>query len=132
MRVVADSHAIVWYTQGSPRLSEPAAIALAESEALGDLVVSVATLIDRWYVTQTTQAVTAGQLKFLQDHLIASPEVTLEPVNVAVAETSMSIARTVLPDPWDRLIVATALALEAPLVSRDGAIARSGLVKTIW
>lgn len=83
-------------------------------------------------VNQTTQAVTAGQLKFLQDRLIASPEVTLEPVNVAVAETSMGIARTVLPDPWDRLIVATALALEAPLVSRDGAIARSGLVRTIW
>lgn len=52
MRVVADSHAIVWYVQGSLRLSEPAAIALAESEAVGDLVVSVATLIDLWYVTE--------------------------------------------------------------------------------
>ena len=45
MRVVADSHAIVWYVQGSKRLSERASEVLAEAEAERSLVVSVATLI---------------------------------------------------------------------------------------
>jgi PIN domain nuclease of toxin-antitoxin system len=56
VRVVADSHAIVWYVQGSKRLSERAGEVLAEAEAERSLVVSVATLIDLWYVSQTTQS----------------------------------------------------------------------------
>ena len=48
MRVVTDSHAIVWYVQGSPRLSESAASASSEAEASDGIVVSVATLVDLW------------------------------------------------------------------------------------
>lgn len=130
--VVADSHAIVWYVQGSTRLSAPARAALVEAEAAGDLVVSVATLLDLWYVTQSTAGVTEDQLQTLQDRLVSSEKVTLEPLSLNVATAAMGFARAVLPDPWDRVIVATALALHAPLVSRDRAIARSGLVSTIW
>ena len=132
MAVVADSHAIVWYVQGSTRLSEPARAALAEAEAAGDLVVSVATLVDLWYVTQSTAGVTADQFQTLQERLVSSEKVTLEPVTLEVVTAAMGFARAVLPDPWDRVIVATALALQTPLVSRDRAIARSGLVPTIW
>ena len=132
MAVVADSHAIAWYVQGSTRLSEPARAALVEGEAAGNLVVSVATLVDLWYVTQSTAGVNADQLQTLRERLISSEKVTLEPVTLDVADAAMGFARAVLPDPWDRLIVATALALQAPLVSRDRAIARSGLVSTIW
>ena len=92
MRVVADSHAIVWYVQGSKRLSERAGEVLAEAEAERSLVVSVATL----------------------------------------ADATTSIPRASVPDPWDRLIMATAIALQAPLVTRDSAIRASGLVQTIW
>lgn len=48
MRVVADSHAIVWYVQGSSRLAEAARSALVESEQSEGIVVSVATLVDLW------------------------------------------------------------------------------------
>ena len=63
MRVVADSHAIVWYVQGSKRLSERANEALAGAEAERSLVVSVATLIDLWYVSQTTESVTTRAVR---------------------------------------------------------------------
>jgi len=55
VRVVADSHAIVWYVQASPRLPDAGRSALAEAESSDGIVVSVATLVDLWYVTQTTQ-----------------------------------------------------------------------------
>lgn len=84
MRVVADSHAIVWYLQGSKRLSGPAAATLAEAEATSELVVSIATLLDLWYVTQTTRAVTVAQLHGLRDRLVSSKAVTLEPVGLAI------------------------------------------------
>lgn len=132
MRVVADSHAIVWYLQDSKRLSELARSALAEAEGESALVVSVATLIDLWYVTQTTQAVSAAQLEALRKRLESSTAITLEPVTVAIADATISIPRALLTDPWDRMIVATARVLGVALVSRDGEIRGSGLVQTIW
>ncbi len=132
MRVVADSHAIVWYVQGSKRLSDQARTTLAGAEAERNLVVSVASLIDLWYVTQTTQGVTSAQLSGLRERLVSSEAVTLHPITVAISDATMTIPRTLLADPWDRLIVATSLALGIPLVTRDGAIQASGLVSTIW
>lgn len=62
----------------------------------------------------------------------SSPQVMLHAIDVVVADVYTSISRDVLTDPWDPLIVATADALAVPLVTRDRAIQRSGLVDTIW
>lgn len=132
MRVLADSHAIVWHLQGSARLSALAASALTEAEATDGVVVSIATLIDLWYVTQTTKKVTATDLAVLRDLLVFSPAFVLHPIDVAVVDATTSIPRDLLTDPWDRFIVGTARALAVPLVTRDRAIRDSGLVPTIW
>lgn len=132
MRLVADSHAIVWYVQGSSRLADGAAAALAEAEATDGITVSVATLVDLWYVTQTTQGVTPTALSRLRSALVTSPKVDLHPIDLAVTDADMSIPRDVLGDPWDRFIVATARALSLPLVTRDGRIRAAALVETVW
>lgn len=132
MRVVADSHTALWYAQGSTRLSEAARSALSGAEDEGGIVVSIATLIDLWYVTQTTKGVTSDDLQRLRSGMLSSPAVHLHPVDVAISDAYASIDRSALADPWDRLILATALALELPLVTRDGAIRAAGLVPTIW
>ena len=51
MRVVVDSHAVVWYLKGSPQLSPAARDVLTDAEVDAGIVVSIATLIDLWYVT---------------------------------------------------------------------------------
>ncbi|MGD1058816.1 MAG: PIN domain-containing protein [Solirubrobacteraceae bacterium] len=132
MRVLADSHAIVWHLQGSDRLSATAASALTEAEATDGVVVSTATFIDLWYVTQTTKKVTAADLAELRDRLVSSPAVILQPIDLAVVDATTAISRELLTDPWDRFIVGTARALAVPLVTRDGPIRASGLVPTIW
>jgi PIN domain nuclease of toxin-antitoxin system len=132
VRVVADSHAIVWYVQGSSRLAEGARAALVQSEQSEGIVVSVATLVDLWYVTQTTQSIGADDVARLQARLDAAANVDLHGIDVTVADAFTLIPRTVLTDPWDRFIVATAKALALPLVTRDGAIQESNLVETVW
>lgn len=132
MKVLADSHAIVWYIKGSDRLSAPAASALKEAESTDGVVVSVASLIDLWYVTQTTKTVTEADLAELRKTMSASLELSLHPIDEDVADATTEIPLDVLRDPWDRFIVATAKALGLSLVTRDQPIRDSGLVSTIW
>lgn len=132
MRVVADSHTIVWYVQDSDRLGAGAAAALDDAKASDGIVVSVATLVDLWYVTQTTQGVSADDLARLRSVLESAPKVDLHPIDIAVADAVTEIPRDVLSDPWDRFIVATARALALPLVTRDGRIRETGLVEAVW
>lgn len=129
---MADSHAIVWYLAGSSRLSGPAKAVLREAESSDGIVVSVATLIDLWYVAQTTEAVTGDDLRKLRRWIVSSPAVVLHPVDVLVADETMAIPRDLLSDPWDRFIVATARALAIALVTRDDSISAARLVATVW
>lgn len=105
---------------------------LRDAEAADGIAVSVATLVDLWYVAQTTQAVTAHELVELRSVLIAAQGVHFQPVDLAVADAYTAISRQQLTDPWDHFIVATAQVLRTPLITRDSAIQRSGLVETIW
>ena len=41
---------------------------------------------------------------------------------MAVADAATTIPRASVADPWDRLIMATAIALQVPLVTRDSAV----------
>ena len=54
------------------------------------------------------------------------------PVDKAVVGKFTTIGRDVLSDPWDRFIVATALAFDLLLVTADRRIQKSGLVEAIW
>jgi PIN domain nuclease of toxin-antitoxin system len=132
VRVVADSHAVVWHSQRSERLSEIAAATLNEAENTDGVVVSVASLIDLWYVTQTTAKVTDADLAELRDKIASASGWSLQPIDLDVIDATTSIPRDLLGDPWDRFIVATARALNVALVTRDGPIRDSGLVPTIW
>ena len=135
MRVVADSHALVWYLldDDGTKLSPKASAALAEAERDGGIAVSVVSLVDLWYVTQTTAAISPATLAAVHA-LLTDPESALDPVpvTVEVAAAYETIPLQILRDPWDRFIVATANVLNAPLVTADSKIADSGLVEVLW
>jgi PIN domain nuclease of toxin-antitoxin system len=130
--IVADTHALVWFVFSPELLSGRADESLRSAEEGDGVTVSVATLIDAWYVTQTTKAISEVQLGGLRALIDPGSNVTLEPIDDEVAQAFERVPRSTLPDPWDRLIVATALVLDAPLVTRDRRIQKSGIVRTVW
>ncbi|MGH9125278.1 MAG: hypothetical protein ACRDZ8_11220 [Acidimicrobiales bacterium] len=114
------------------RLSRLAADALEEADRTEGIVLSVTTLIDLWYVPQTTQGVTVADLSGLRDHLARSPPVELATITVEVADATTALLRAIVTDPWDRFIVATVIDFGTALVTGDDQIRHSGLVATIW
>ena len=135
MGVVAAAPALVWYALAEPdgRRSSAALDALEESAATDGVVVSVASVVDLWYVIRTRQTFIDDQLGELVG-LLHDPSSPLEaaPVTLEVAAAFQRIPRDALRDPWDRFISATAMALELPLVTRDRKITELDLVETIW
>ena len=135
MRVVADSHTLIWYLFGDPdqRLSTTAREALEEAENTDGIAVSVASILDIWYVTQTRLVLSTEQLASIVE-VLNDPAQGLDavPVTLSVAAAFQEIPLQTLRDPWDRLITATAKALDVPLVTRDDKIRTSGLIETIW
>jgi PIN domain nuclease of toxin-antitoxin system len=135
VRVVADTHALVWYLLDDPdrRLSPPALAALQEAESTDGIAVSVASVVDLWYVIRTRGTFTDDQLNEVVG-LLCQPESPLEgePVTLDLTAAFRQIPREALGDPWDRFITATAMALELSLVTRDRRITELRLVETIW
>ena len=135
MRVVADTHALVWYLLDDPdrRLSPAALTALEQAESTDGIDVSVASVVDLWYVIRTRGTFTDDQLNEVLG-LLHDPKTSLEaaPITLDVTAKFRQIPRDALGDPWDRFITATAMALGLPLVTRDRRIRESGLVETIW
>ena len=73
MRVVADSHAIVWYGHDSPSLSGRARDTLDQAMESDGVVISIVTLVELWYVTQTTRAVSQDELDAIREQVSSSP-----------------------------------------------------------
>lgn len=132
MRVVADSHAIVWYGHDSPRLSGRAREILDEAVESDGVILSIVTLVELWYVTKTTRGVSQEELDAISEQVSSSPRMAFFPVDEAVAGKFTTIDRHLVRDPWDRFIVATALAFDLLLATADRRVPNSGLVETVW
>ncbi len=130
--IVADTHAIVWYLADDPRLSASAARALDDATRSGDpILVPSITLVELTYLVEKGRLPAAARLRLVE--ALADPEgpYQLAPLDGAVAGAVEQIDRTAVPDLPDRVIAATAVAWDAPLVSRDGKI-RATQLQTIW
>ena len=130
--VVADTHAVVWFLEEDQQLSAAAARRLDACDEHGAIYVSAYTLVEVRYLVEK------GELRPDQEtQLFAAvddPDAAIEavPVTVGIVRRLPAVPRQTLTDPADRLIVATAMELGLPLVTRDRKIRRSKLVDLIW
>jgi len=65
-------------------------------------------------------------------HALERPKIELLPFTPAAAIRAAGLAGSFPGDPADRFIVATALEMKAPVITRDQRIINWGQVETIW
>ena len=126
MRLLLDTHAFLWYVTDDARLSA-AARAAASS---GDVRLSVASLWEMAIKHGLGKLDLPGPFATFFEAQLAVNGFGLVPVELAHLD-----AYAALPfhhrDPFDRMIVAQALAEGFTVVSRDPALARYG-VEVLW
>lgn len=124
-----DTHVWIWWVSGDRRLGRRFTAAL--NELSGDQRPGLSD-ISLWEAAMLFER---GRIAFdipFEDWLEAAAHprtVRLAPISAGIAAEVAALPRTFHRDPADRVIVATSRILDAPLLTRDAAIARSGLVK---
>jgi PIN domain nuclease of toxin-antitoxin system len=130
IRVVADTHALVWALYQDARLSPAARVAFAPAD--GDTVgLSTISLVEVLYLEEKAR-LPAGTLARVKAALADSSWALEEiPVSAHIVDAMARISREAVPDMPDRLIAGTALHVGVPLITRDGKI-RAANLATIW
>ena len=127
--IVLDTHAWIWWSAGSHRLSARARSAIEQADALGVCAISC------W---ETAMLVARGRLQLDREALVfvrqalALPRVELLPLTPEAAVAAASFAAEFPGDPADRMIASTALEAGAPVVSKDARLKGLRGLKTIW
>ncbi len=129
MPYVTDTHALIWHLTDDPRLSPEAKKIFAEvDDGKDDLFIPCIVFLELLYLVEK------GKIAHEFGDLAAaasSRNYRVEPMCLPIIEKTRTVPRERVPDPWDRLIAATSLHLEMPLISRDRSLAELGL-EVIW
>jgi PIN domain nuclease of toxin-antitoxin system len=129
--ILVDTHIVVWLAFEEARLSKRARAAIMDARRNGQgLAISDISLLEL-----------ARALSRERKHLGISVESALAevelrfvvlPINSRISLRAFGLPRSYPKDPADRIIGATALVENMPLVTADRAIQDSGLLHTIW
>src|SRR6266496_4803647 len=132
IRAVADTHALIWYLYDDKRLSAKARRFFDETAERGEQIgFSAISLIEIVYLIER-ERINSETLEKLIKAIEAGDSILVElPVDHAIASALREVSWESVPDMPDRIIAATALELDVPVISRDGKIRLSKL-KTVW
>lgn len=129
---ILDTHALVWYLEGNPRLAADAKAAIDDPSA--ELVLPIIALAEAALVVERCRC-SIPQVADLLFRVQADPRIEIYPLTLDVFTRSQTVLR--IPELHDRLIVATVLYLQdlghtASLLTKDSIITDSGLVAVVW
>lgn len=129
--ILLDTHVVLWLAFAPKKISKPAKAAIDEArrnaEGLGISCISLlelATLARKRRIRLSISLET-----FLVE--IESRFVVL-PISARICAQAMALPRSFPQDPADRIICATALTEGLALITADGPIRRSQIVRIVW
>ncbi|SAK69047.1 twitching motility protein PilT [Caballeronia fortuita] len=130
--IVLDTHALLWWVEGRG-LSKPARAAIdREVQEEGEIVVSTMTAWEVMLLIKKGRLRLAMDVAGWFDRIGRIAGVRFAPIDRHIALASADLPGEFHSDPADRMIVATARSLSAPLVTKDRQIRSYEHVRTIW
>ena len=128
MRLLLDTHTLLWWLDGDPSLSPAAQEAITDEAS--EIFVSAASSWEIATKYRLGKLPGAATVATGVAACLAAQGFTELPITVAEGQKAGSLPGT-HRDPFDRMLVAQALAEDYTLVSRDGVLARYG-APVVW
>ncbi len=130
MPFVTDTHSLVWHTTDDPKLSVKAKEIFRRADSFQDcILIPCIVLFELLYLIEKKK-ILADFDSFLA-MVSSAKNYRIEPLCLPIIEKSKRISRERVSDPWDRLIAATSMHLDFPLITRDETLREIGL-KVVW
>lgn len=129
---VADTHTALWHLFDDPRLSAPAGTFINDAaNARQKIAISTISLAELIYLAEKGRLSSFAYDELM--HALADPEhvFTEAVLTGAIVQSMRQVSRAEIPDMPDRIIAATAVYFDVPVISRDRRIHAASL-KTVW
>jgi len=132
MSAVLDTHTVLWYLENSKELSAIARTLIEDAiRDARDVRVSAISLVETVYLVERRRLPLAALERLRSALTDSNSGLFVASVDAGVANVLENIPRDIVPDMPDRIIAATALHLDLPLVTRDRRLQAAG-IQTIW
>jgi PIN domain nuclease of toxin-antitoxin system len=128
MDYVTDTHSLVWYFTEDSRLSEKALEVFEGTIKEGVIIIPVVALAELMYIAQKGKITLTFEetLKKIEEY----ENFDVAPLDIDILKVAGKIEAEL--EMHDKLVVATALYFNAPLITKDELIRSTGICPTIW
>jgi len=131
--LVTDTHALIWYMLSSEKLSPKALAAFDQATTNGSFIyLSAISIVEIVYLVEKGRLPTLVLQRLTEAIHNTNMNVTVVPLDVEISLAIRQFTRASVPDMPDRIIAATALHLNLPLITHDGKLLALTAIKTIW
>jgi len=129
--VVADTHVLLWMLKGTlAERSQVAADAIDRALTAETIHVSIGSFLDLRYLVDSGRL--SQQVLDETRAIVDGDAFTVVPLDLPVIDRMASVSKDEVPDPFDRIIAATALATDLPLITADERIHDSLGNQAVW
>jgi len=132
VKYILDTHALIWYLEGNPRLGVRAKSLMDDPDS--ELVLPVIALAEAMFIVERGKT-GIPHVQALLERVDGDARITVHPLDRAVLDRTLSLEA--IPEMHDRQIAATALLLSEQghtsfLLTKDSSILESYAVTTVW
>ena len=131
-RYILDTHALIWYLEGNPRLGSRAKAIIDDPS--NELVLPIIALAEAVFVVERGKT-GIPDVQTLIERVDGDPRILIYPLDRSILDRTLTMQS--IPEMHDRQIAATALVLTdeehtALLVTKDSVLTDSPDVTTVW
>lgn len=133
-KYILDTHALVWYLEGNPKLGRQAKITMDATDSL--MVLPLIAVAEAAFLIERGRIGIPSVSDLLKD-IFEDKRIEIFPLTWNVFERSLTVEGLRIPELHDRFIVSTGLHLQdlgdiVEIITRDQAITDAGVLPVIW
>jgi PIN domain nuclease of toxin-antitoxin system len=131
-KYVIDTHALIWFLEGNPKLGKAASVVMSDPQA--ELILPTIALAEALDVVAKGRT-SLPDVNSLFNDVLGDQRIELSPLTLEILQQSLTASA--VPEMHDRLITATTLWLaarghQAALLTKDPKIIAAALVRIVW